>query len=100
MLRLENLTKRFGSKTAVEDVSLELTTGSFVGVIGRSGAGKSTLLRAINRLSDASSGRIYFDGIDRMLKLQESIGNVQPPYNVEKFTDLRFLPDDLKEPVR
>ena len=35
-----------------------------------------------------------------MLKLQESIGNVQPPYNVEKFTDLRFLPDDLKEPVR
>jgi NitT/TauT family transport system substrate-binding protein len=47
-----------------------------------------------------NEGRIYFDGIDRMLKMQESIGNVQPPYNVEKVTDTRFLPDDLREPVR
>ena len=35
-----------------------------------------------------------------MLKMQESIGNVKPPYDVEKVTDTRFLPDDLKEPVR
>jgi NitT/TauT family transport system substrate-binding protein len=47
-----------------------------------------------------NEGRIYFDGINRMLKMQESIGNVQPPYDVEKVTDTRFLPDDLKEPVR
>ena len=47
-----------------------------------------------------NEGRIYFDGIDRMLKMQESIGNVQPPYNVEKVTDTRVLPDDLKEPGR
>ena len=47
-----------------------------------------------------NEGRIYFDGINRMLKMQENIGNVKPPYDVEKVTDTRFLPDDLKEPVR
>lgn len=47
-----------------------------------------------------NEGRIYFDGIERMLKMQESIGNVKPPYDVEKVTDTRFLPDDLKRPVR
>ena len=35
-----------------------------------------------------------------MLKMQESIGNVKPPFDVEKVMDTRFLPDDLKEPVR
>jgi NitT/TauT family transport system substrate-binding protein len=47
-----------------------------------------------------NEGRIYLDGIDRMLKMQESIGNVKPPFDVEKVMDIRFLPDDLKEPVR
>ncbi len=47
-----------------------------------------------------NEGRIYLDGIDRMLKMQESIGNVKPPFDVEKVMDTRFLPDDLKEPVR
>ena len=61
---------------------------------------KTLLAVKVDGRSYWNEGRIYFDGIDRMLKLQESIGNVQPPYNVEKFTDLRFLPDDLKEPVR
>ena len=47
-----------------------------------------------------NEGRIYLDGINRMLKMQESIGNVKPPYDVEKVTDTQFLPDDLKEVVR
>ena len=53
MLVVEDLTRRFGSKTAVDDVSLSIEAGRFVGVIGRSGAGKSTLLRMINRLGAA-----------------------------------------------
>jgi phosphonate transport system ATP-binding protein len=60
MLRLENVTRRFGNKTAVDGVSLAVQTGSFVGVIGRSGAGKSTLLRMINRLQEPNAGRIFF----------------------------------------
>ena len=64
MLSIEGLSRRFGSKTAVDNVSLKLESGRFVGVIGRSGAGKSTLLRMINRLEQPSSGQILFNDVD------------------------------------
>jgi NitT/TauT family transport system substrate-binding protein len=67
-------------------------------------AATRTLLRKLLavRVSERpyyNEGRIYLDGINRMLQMQETIGNVSPPYNVEKVMDTRFLPDDLKEPV-
>jgi len=61
MLRLHELTKKFGELKAVDDISIEIPTGQMVGIIGRSGAGKSTLLRMINRLGDSSSGDIIFN---------------------------------------
>jgi phosphonate transport system ATP-binding protein len=64
MLEIRNLSRRFGEKLAVDDVSLRIEKGSFVGVIGRSGAGKSTLLRMVNRLQEASSGQIVWEGRD------------------------------------
>ena len=64
MLVIENLTRRFGSKTAVDGVSLSIDRGRFIGVIGRSGAGKSTLLRMINRLEEPTSGRIRYGDTD------------------------------------
>ena len=64
MLEIERLTRKFGVKAAVADVSLQIEKGSFVGIIGRSGAGKSTLLRLINRLVEPTTGRIVFDGVD------------------------------------
>jgi phosphonate transport system ATP-binding protein len=64
MLVIEDLTRQYGGRRAVDGVSLQIEPGSFVGVIGRSGAGKSTLLRLINRLADPSSGRILHDGRD------------------------------------
>ena len=63
MLKVERLTKTFGSLVAVDNVSFEVPRGQMVGIIGRSGAGKSTLLRMINRLADASSGRILCDDV-------------------------------------
>ncbi|MBI3434179.1 MAG: phosphonate ABC transporter ATP-binding protein [Proteobacteria bacterium] len=63
MLRIEGLTKAFDDLVAVDKVSFEVPKGQMVGIIGRSGAGKSTLLRMINRLTDATSGRILCDDV-------------------------------------
>ena len=63
MLKISNVSRRFGDKLAVSDVNLEIPQGQMVGIIGRSGAGKSTLLRMINRLADVSSGYIEYEGV-------------------------------------
>nr|WP_081536078.1 phosphonate ABC transporter ATP-binding protein [Rhodovulum sp. P5] len=62
MLSVQNVTKMFGRNTAVDDVSFSVDDTAFIGIIGRSGAGKSTFLRMVNRLTDASSGAIRFEG--------------------------------------
>jgi len=62
VLVIESLSRYFGAKKALDDVSLSVAPGSFVGIIGRSGAGKSTLLRTLNRLQEPSSGRIIWQG--------------------------------------
>lgn len=62
MLKIENLTKRFGENTAVEAVNIIVEEPIMIGIIGRSGAGKSTLLRILNRLTDATEGTITFQG--------------------------------------
>ena len=64
MLKIENVTRRFGSNIAIDSVNVEIPQGQMVGIIGRSGAGKSTLLRMINRLIDPSEGSILFEGTD------------------------------------
>nr|WP_247656750.1 phosphonate ABC transporter ATP-binding protein [Phaeobacter sp. HS012] len=64
VLRIDKLTKRFGDKIAVDTATLDIDKPCMIGIIGRSGAGKSTLLRMINRLGDASDGRILFEGRD------------------------------------
>jgi phosphonate transport system ATP-binding protein len=61
---LRNVTRRFGSRVAVNDVNVVIPQGQMVGIIGRSGAGKSTLLRMINRLQEPSSGSIRFGDLE------------------------------------
>ncbi|MCE8009143.1 phosphonate ABC transporter ATP-binding protein [Aestuariivita sp.] len=64
MLKVDGLNKLFGRNKAVDDLTLEVDRPQFVGIIGRSGAGKSTFLRMVNRLTDASSGTLTFEGRD------------------------------------
>ena len=56
---LKNITKRFGKKTILDDISLEIKDKEFVVLVGASGCGKSTLLRTIAGLEKPTSGEIY-----------------------------------------
>ncbi|MGV3620216.1 MAG: ABC transporter ATP-binding protein [Archangium sp.] len=63
-LVFDHVTKRFGEKVAVDDLSLTIEAGSFVGLLGRNGAGKSTTLKMATSLVDPTSGSIQVLGHD------------------------------------
>ena len=62
MLKIENLTKTYGHKKAVDDLSLHIERGHIYGFIGHNGAGKTTTLKAIVGIMNFDSGDIYIDG--------------------------------------
>lgn len=64
MLRLSGVTKRFGARTVLEDVSLEVGAGEYVAILGDSGIGKSTLLNVIAGLDRPTSGSVVVHGDD------------------------------------
>ena len=61
ILRLEQVSKRFGGVVAADDVTFELMPGKVKGLIGPKGAGKSTLLNLISGIYAPDGGDIYFD---------------------------------------
>ena len=63
-IKLINLTKRFGSLTAVNNLNLKIGHGEFLVLLGPSGCGKTTTLRMIAGLEKPTSGKIFFDGED------------------------------------
>ncbi len=81
ILRVEHLKKYFttpkGTLHAVDDVNFSIRTGETLGVVGESGCGKSTMGRAILRLHEPTSGRVYFKGKDIL------------GYNKKQLKDLR-----------
>lgn len=64
MIRIRNLTKRYGENAVLRGVDLDAAKGEFIVVLGESGAGKSTLLRCVNRLAVADGGELNVDGMD------------------------------------
>ncbi len=64
MIEVQNLTKRYGERLAVDDVSFRVEKGEIVGFLGPNGAGKSTTLRMLTGFLAASSGAVRIDGID------------------------------------
>src|SRR5699024_7306658 len=64
MIKVRNLTKMFGKKTVIEDVSLEIKPKKITSFIGPNGAGKSTLLSMVSRLLDADTGEVLLDKSD------------------------------------
>lgn len=67
MLKLESVTFRYDpKKDTLKDISLDVSDGEWIGIIGRSGSGKSTLLRSVNLLVRPQSGSIYVDDCNLM----------------------------------
>ena len=62
MLKIEHLTKKYGEKTAVEDLSLHILKGEIYGFIGHNGAGKTTTLKSIVGILQFEEGEIRIDG--------------------------------------
>lgn len=63
MLQIKNLTKTYGTKRAVDDLSLHILPGEICGFIGHNGAGKTTAIKAACGILQFDSGEIYIDGI-------------------------------------
>ena len=62
MIRVTNLTKRYGTRTAVDDLSFEVAAGRVTGFVGPNGAGKSTTMRAMVGLTRPDAGEVRYDG--------------------------------------
>jgi multiple sugar transport system ATP-binding protein len=88
-IRLEHLTKRFGSLVAVDDLDLTMPDGSFLALLGPSGCGKTTTMNMISGLERPTSGEIYFDGrpISRVDPGRRNVGFVFQNYAI--FTHMR-----------
>ena len=88
LVRIEQVTKRFGQLTVLDDVSLTVEPGEIIAVIGRSGSGKSTLLRCINGLEPIQGGHIWFedqavnDPNTDLRRLRQQVGIVFQSYNL------------------
>ena len=62
MLKIDHLTKKYGEKAAVNDLSLHIQPGEIYGFIGHNGAGKTTTLKAVAGIMNFDAGEIYIDG--------------------------------------
>ena len=72
MIEIERVSKQYGKLRALDDVSIDVSRGEVMMIIGPSGSGKSTLLRCINHLEAPDSGRVIVDGIE----VNEDSGNI------------------------
>lgn len=64
MIRVEHLSKSYGSHVVLKDISAEIRRGEVISIIGPSGTGKSTFLRCLNLLDSPTSGSIHIDGVN------------------------------------
>ncbi len=109
-IKVENLKKDFGDLKVLQGVSTEIHEGEVVVVIGPSGSGKSTFLRCLNRLEEASSGRIFVDGTEitdkktDINRIRERVGMVFQHFNLfnnmNVLRNLTLAPVDLKKTDR
>ncbi len=102
---VENLVKKYGDNTVLNDITASINEGDVVCIIGPSGSGKSTFLRCLNRLEDPTSGAIIVDGADLTDKntdinlVRQHIGMVFQHFNLfphlSVLENITLAPTDL-----
>ena len=71
MINAEELTKYYGLKPAIREVSFHIDAGEIVGFLGPNGAGKTTILRILTCFMPPTSGKVRIDGLDSRVRLTE-----------------------------
>lgn len=109
MLKISNLTKTYGEKKAVDDLSLEIMPGEIYGFIGHNGAGKTTTLKSVVGILRYDSGEINIDGLsirENAIECKRKIAYIPDNPDLYEFMTgiryLNFVSDifDIKEPAR
>lgn len=98
MISVNNITKRFGERAAVDDVTFTVQKGEMLGLLGPNGAGKTTIMRMITGFMPPSDGSITIDGMDifeHQYSIKKRIGYMpeQPPlyYDMTSWECLTFV---------
>lgn len=102
-VQVKNLKKNFGKLEVLKDISIDISEGEVVVLLGPSGSGKSTFLRCVNQLETVTAGSIIVDGIDvtdkhtDINKVRENIGMVFQHFNL--FPHMTVLKNITLAPV-
>ncbi|MBR6012568.1 MAG: ABC transporter ATP-binding protein [Selenomonadaceae bacterium] len=87
MIKLENVTKKFGDFTAVNDLSFEIFRGEVFGLLGKNGAGKTTTIKMITLQTKPTAGKIFFEGklqTENALEIKNLMGIVPQHLNFDQ----------------
>ena len=102
-IQVRNLKKNFGKLEVLKDISIDISEGEVVVLLGPSGSGKSTFLRCVNQLETVTAGSIIVDGVDvtdkhtDINKVRENIGMVFQQFNL--FPHMTVLKNITLAPV-
>lgn len=95
MLKIEHLTKSYGNKKAVDDLSINIRPGEIYGFIGHNGAGKTTTIKACCGILQYDSGEIFIDGVsikDKPLECKAKLAYIPDNPDLYEFmTGIQFL---------
>lgn len=92
MIKFENVSKKYGSTLALDDISFEVDNGEFIFLVGPSGAGKSTLLKILTREISPSSGKVFIHHTDITKLKSHDIPALRRKVGVV-FQDFKLLDD-------
>lgn len=104
IIKVENMTKSFGTDVVLKDINTEIYKGDIIAIIGPSGCGKSTFIRTLNLLEQPTAGAIYVHDVDithkkaDINKIRQKVGMVFQHFNL--FPNLTILDNITLAPVK